>query len=79
MHPSRRTLDQGVLSGDRVVCPWHNACFNVATGARLEPPALESLPKFATSIEDGMVWVELPDSVPTQQTPEMTAPAPEVD
>ncbi|NJL85545.1 MAG: Rieske 2Fe-2S domain-containing protein, partial [Leptolyngbyaceae cyanobacterium SM1_1_3] len=44
----RRTARSGCSQCDRVVCPWHNACFNVATGARLEPPALESLPKFAT-------------------------------
>lgn len=25
-------LAKGVLSGNRVVCPWHAACFNVATG-----------------------------------------------
>lgn len=25
-------LAKGVLNGNRVVCPWHAACFNVCTG-----------------------------------------------
>ncbi|MGL5878506.1 MAG: Rieske 2Fe-2S domain-containing protein, partial [Xenococcaceae cyanobacterium] len=36
-------LAKGVLSGDRVVCPWHNACFNTVTGEQLEPPGLGAL------------------------------------
>ncbi|MFE4107538.1 FAD-dependent oxidoreductase [Almyronema epifaneia] len=72
-------LDQGVLSGDRVVCPWHNACFKATTGEYLEPPALDDLPCFETSIEAGMVWVDLPESVAQQQTPAMAAYKPEAD
>jgi apoptosis-inducing factor 3 len=36
-------LAQGILSGDRIVCPWHNACFNAVTGEQLEPPGLGAL------------------------------------
>ena len=37
-------LVEGVLSGGRIVCPWHHACFNAATGDLEEPPALDALP-----------------------------------
>ena len=33
-------LVDGVMSGDRVVCPWHNASFNIETGDQQEPPGL---------------------------------------
>ena len=26
-------LVDGVINGDRIVCPWHHACFNVTSGA----------------------------------------------
>lgn len=29
---SKKKNTSGVLNGDRVVCPWHGACFNVRTG-----------------------------------------------
>lgn len=51
-------LADGVMKDDRVVCPWHNACFSLRTGEMLEPPALEHLAKYPTSIEDGDVYVD---------------------
>ena len=53
-------LVDGVMVGDRVVCPWHNACFSLRTGNLLEPPALEGLAQYTTSIESDTVYVELP-------------------
>ncbi|MFN2531847.1 MAG: Rieske 2Fe-2S domain-containing protein [Pyrinomonadaceae bacterium] len=34
----------GVLNGNRIVCPWHHACFDAITGHLEEPLALDSLP-----------------------------------
>ena len=36
-------LAEGVLCGTRVVCPWHQAAFNVVNGNMEDPPALDSL------------------------------------
>src|SRR5262245_12706867 len=53
-------LADGVLNGTRVVCPWHHACFDVTTGDRLEPPAMDALPRYETRVEDGKVFVRVP-------------------
>ena len=55
-------LADGVMHKDRVVCPWHNACFSLRTGKLLEPPAFNDLASYPTSIESETVYVELPDT-----------------
>ena len=54
-------LATGVLSGTRVVCPWHHAVFDVASGALCEPPAPDALRTFEVEIRDGEVYVRVPD------------------
>ncbi|XP_007906684.1 apoptosis-inducing factor 3 isoform X2 [Callorhinchus milii] len=50
-------LVKGVLNNGRVRCPWHGACFNVATGDIEDFPGLDSLPKFQVRIEKEKVMV----------------------
>ena len=64
-------LVDGVLSGDRIVCPWHHACFNARTGDLIEPPALDSLPNYPLRIEGDDIYVELSDEAGDRRTPEM--------
>ncbi len=55
-------LDQGVLKNHSVICPWHHACFDVRTGERQEPPALNDLAHYPVRIDGGQVCVTLPHS-----------------
>ena len=71
-------LAKGILSGERIVCPWHNACFNAIAGQQEEPPGLDSLTHFAVRVEGDRVLVTLPAEVPQQRTLEMATEAPEV-
>ena len=69
-------LGDGVLSDDRVVCPWHHAAFSVKTGDMLEPPALDSLPKFDVRVSGDDVLVLVPDDVEAHRIPELSTVSP---
>jgi len=64
-------LAQGVLSGNQVICPWHNACFSILTGDQQEPPGLDSLPHYQVRLEGENVIVSVPESAPKVRTPSM--------
>ncbi len=64
-------LATGILCGERIVCPWHNACFNAIAGQQEEPPGMDSLATFLTRVEGEEVLVKLPDNIPQQRTLEM--------
>src|ERR1044072_698680 len=65
-------LVEGALNGDRIICPWHHACFNAATGDVAEPPALDSLPCYEVRAEGEHIIVSLPDETTDRRTPAMT-------
>lgn len=48
-------LAEGVRHGDRIVCPWHKAAFCIRTGAVLDPPALDALPRYDARVEAGRI------------------------
>jgi NADPH-dependent 2,4-dienoyl-CoA reductase/sulfur reductase-like enzyme/nitrite reductase/ring-hydroxylating ferredoxin subunit len=64
-------LIDGVLSGRRVVCPWHQAAFDVMTGNLEEPPALDAQPCYEVRVEDGDVIIKVPDAPENRRTPTM--------
>jgi len=72
-------LVQGVLSGSRVRCPWHQACFDVVTGDLQEPPALDGLPHFDVRVEGENVIVKVPEDIKDQRTLPMAQYDPRVD
>ncbi len=53
------SLAKGLLSGDRVICPWHKSCFRVTDGALLEPPALDDLRSYPVSVRNGRIFVDI--------------------
>jgi NADPH-dependent 2,4-dienoyl-CoA reductase/sulfur reductase-like enzyme/nitrite reductase/ring-hydroxylating ferredoxin subunit len=65
-------LVDGFLNGNRIVCPWHHACFDIRNGACEEPPAIDALPNYKVTIEDDKVFVTIPTAVSDRRTPEMT-------
>ncbi|KAL1296607.1 hypothetical protein AAFC00_000099 [Neodothiora populina] len=52
-------LVKGVLTKEgRITCPWHGACFSVASGDVEDAPALDPLAKFKVYEKDGGVYIK---------------------
>ncbi len=54
-------LSDGELEHDELVCPLHQARFDVRTGEALSPPAYEPVATFPIRVVDGNVEVEVED------------------
>jgi apoptosis-inducing factor 3 len=54
---------EGVLADGHVTCPWHKASFCVGTGTRLEPPAVDNLPRYPVKIVNGDIVLESAEPV----------------
>ncbi len=54
-------LADGVLNGNRLVCPWHHACFDAKTGRHLEAPGIDGLPQYKIDRRGEELWVDIPD------------------
>ncbi len=57
-------LTEGVRQGERLICPWHKATFCLRTGAVLDPPAVDPLPRFDVRVAEGRVFVRVPAREP---------------
>jgi len=54
------SLSEGTVSGCNVVCGWHGAQFDCATGRLAKFPAtIRDLASYPVSIEDGSLYVEV--------------------
>ncbi|ORM67952.1 FAD-dependent oxidoreductase [Pantoea rwandensis] len=50
-------LEQAAVCGDKLVCPWHKAVFQLRDGKMCEPLALAHLKRYPVRIEEGKVLV----------------------
>ena len=55
-------LEDGVLNGFRLVCPWHHACFDARTGRHLEAPGCDGLASYPVELRDSEVWVRIEEA-----------------
>jgi nitrite reductase/ring-hydroxylating ferredoxin subunit/thioredoxin reductase len=62
-------LVKGVLSGDRIVCPWHGACFSANTGDIEDAPSVDCIEVFPVRVQGDDVFVTVPDTIPAKRTP----------
>ncbi|MFB6351750.1 MAG: Rieske 2Fe-2S domain-containing protein, partial [Bradymonadaceae bacterium] len=65
-------LANGVLEEDSgcVVCPWHHAVFQIATGEMVEPPAIDNLTQFEVTVEEGDIYVDVPEGATDKVQPD---------
>ena len=62
-------LSKGVVRGNVLICAFHHACFDIATGEQSEPPGHGDLHRFAVELKDGRVLVDVPDDAEAYPTP----------
>ena len=54
-------LDKGFLSGGSLTCALHLSRFDLRTGEPLDPPAEAPLARYPVVLEDGRIYIEVPD------------------
>jgi nitrite reductase/ring-hydroxylating ferredoxin subunit len=54
------SLAEGEFLGDQVVCPWHAAYFDLATGTNLCPPARSPVASYKVEVVGDEVRIDLP-------------------
>jgi apoptosis-inducing factor 3 len=58
------SLAKGVVVGERLTCPWHGSCFNLASGDIEEAPAFDALQTFPVRVVADDVVVTVPVNIP---------------
>ena len=52
-------LSKGTLQGMEVACPWHEAKFDVRTGAVLDPPAQQGVRSYPVRVTGADIEIEV--------------------
>src|SRR5712671_7504858 len=52
-------LSEGQVDGDKVICPWHDAAFDLKSGDVLAPPAFEGVKSYKVVVDGNDVKIEL--------------------
>ena len=51
-------LNEGVVAGPTIRCPWHHACFDLTTGEATAAPAFDALHEYAVTLDDDRFCVK---------------------
>jgi 3-phenylpropionate/trans-cinnamate dioxygenase ferredoxin component len=55
------SIGEGQIEGNEVICPRHGARFDIKTGKVTRFPAVEDIPSYPVKIEDGYLYLGLPE------------------
>jgi nitrite reductase/ring-hydroxylating ferredoxin subunit len=53
-------LSEGEVNGTEVTCPWHGACFDLASGEALGPPADDAVRAYKVQVDGDDILIEVP-------------------
>lgn len=51
-------LDKGILANGIIRCPWHHACFDLASGEATAAPAFDALPEYSVVLSGSRASVK---------------------
>ncbi|MBI4219706.1 MAG: Rieske 2Fe-2S domain-containing protein, partial [Chloroflexi bacterium] len=68
-------LDEGLVVGDTVRCPWHHACFDLKSGDALRSPALNPVSRWKVEHRGDRVYVG--EKLPPVERPKLGGRLPE--
>jgi nitrite reductase/ring-hydroxylating ferredoxin subunit len=51
-------LNEGMVAGPTIRCPWHHACFDLTTGEATAAPAFDALQEYAVTLDGDRFCVE---------------------
>ena len=52
-------LCEGEIEGDKVICPWHGAEYDLKTGEVLSPPAQHSVKSYKVIVQGDSIKIEV--------------------
>lgn len=55
-------LEDGLIEGKTIKCPWHGSTFNIETGKCTSGPAILDQRVYNVKIEDGIIQIEIPNT-----------------
>lgn len=66
-------LNEGLVVGDTLRCPWHHASFNLRTGEPLRAPALDPVPCWRVERQGNLIYVREKQEAEPVATPGATS------
>ncbi|HWU44869.1 MAG TPA: Rieske 2Fe-2S domain-containing protein, partial [Bdellovibrio sp.] len=59
-------LNEGLISGETIHCPWHHAVFSLKTGEALKAPALTPISCWHIDLRDGKAFISGKKKITTE-------------
>jgi nitrite reductase/ring-hydroxylating ferredoxin subunit len=53
------SLSEGFIDGHCVECNFHQGVFDIRTGAVVQPPCVEPIRTYPTTVEEGVVYIDV--------------------
>jgi len=67
-------LEEGLVVGETIRCPWHHACFSLKSGEAVRAPAFDALPRWRAEEVGGRIFAREKIEAPAPKSAPASAP-----